>query len=60
MMIPLLRALWQLVGIVEGPFDDELLYAIQQLGASGTTEKSAISAIVEAAETVPLSSEKPR
>jgi 5S rRNA maturation endonuclease (ribonuclease M5) len=47
---PALARIWHLVHIVEGPFDDERLYSIQQLGAIRATEKSAISALIKAAE----------
>ena len=40
---PALARVWQLVGIIEGPFDDERVRAIRQLGAIRTTEKSALA-----------------
>lgn len=48
---PVLARIWQLVSLVEGPFDDERVHAIRQLGVSRTTEKSTLSALVKAAGT---------
>jgi hypothetical protein len=41
---PTLARIWQLVDIVEGPFDGERIHAIRQLGVIRTTEKSALFA----------------
>lgn len=41
--------IWHLINMLEGPFDDERLRAIQQLEATGTTERRAISALIKAA-----------
>ena len=46
---PALARIWHLVDLVEGPFDDERLHAIQQLGAIRAAENSAISALIKAA-----------
>jgi HEAT repeat protein len=47
---PALARIWQLVDIVEGPFEDERVHAIRQLGAIRTTEKSALSSLIKATE----------
>ncbi len=39
---PAVGRIWQLIDIVEGPFDDERLHAIQQLGEIGTAERRVV------------------
>jgi HEAT repeat protein len=48
---PVLARIWQLIALVEGPFEDERLHAIQQLSAIRTIEKLTLSALVRAADT---------
>jgi hypothetical protein len=45
---PVFARIWHLVEVLDRPFDNERLYAVQQLGEIGIAEESVVSALVRA------------